>query len=128
MNNDNDNDSDNDNDNDNDNDISNDNDNSNDKRYFRVQERVSQVTVADIRETILAEASNAMFGRQTNLAKFTTTDNPSATCATVDTAGWGGIDECTTQCASKRSVTRKAPHEGACQALCALAIDPCVRM
>eukprot|EP00904_Undaria_pinnatifida_P010753 jgi/Undpi1/6808/HiC_scaffold_21.g09284.m1 len=81
---------------------------------------------SDVRAAILAEASYGTTVKKNKLADFARKYNRAASCATEDTAGWGGIDECTARCGSFRSsVLRKAPHEETCRMLCAVAVQPC---
>ena len=48
------------------------------KTYFRIRERVDQVTIADIHATILAEDTNGRFGKKNKLADFITINDPAS--------------------------------------------------
>ena len=84
------------------------------------------MAVADLRSIVLGEATKGKIGKSTKLAAFAATEDPAATCAAADTAGWGGIANCVEKCGnSGRYYHRVASQEGACLVLCTLAVDPC---
>ena len=86
---------------------------------------MGEMAVSDLRAIVLDGATSGKARRTNKLADFAGNEDPTATCAAVDSAGWGGIDTCAEKCVNQRYIQRIASHEWACFVLCALAVDPC---
>ena len=59
------------------------------------------------------------------LARFAGTEEAAATYTTAHSAGDEGLAVCISQCENKRSLFRRAPHEGARHLPCVLAVASC---
>lgn len=92
----------------------------------RLKERIDSIPVMDIRTAMLMSLTRTNV-KKDDFAKFARLDNPEVTCATTGTAGEDGVDRCTEQCHQRSHFWSKMPDEGACYALCSVAVHPCTR-